>query len=95
MKMVITIGWNEYYIEAPAAELEKLLSLLNSAVPVKQDYIPNKGNFMVLVGDREYDFVGRTVRTSPITEERFDELNRAAKLEMAGSLPSNPNAQEV
>ena len=73
MKMIINLGWDDYLVEAPAAQLEGLLELLNKAVPVMQRYTGNV-SVMVHTPERAREFVGHTFKGNYVSQEDFDHL---------------------
>jgi hypothetical protein len=83
MKMIVSIGWQDYMFNAPAAKLEELLALLNGATPVSHEYIDNKP-YLVQELARKQEFKGHTIVNDPITEAERDALiaaGQAAKSE--------------
>lgn len=73
MKMIISIGWQDYMFNAPAAQLEGLLALLNGATPVGNAYI-NEKPYLVQELGRKQEFKGHTIINDPITEAERDAL---------------------
>jgi hypothetical protein len=83
MKMIISIGWQDYMVNAPAAQIEGLLALLNGATPVVSAYINDKP-YLVQELARKHEFKGHTIVNDPITEAERDALiaaEQAAKSE--------------
>lgn len=77
MKMIINLGWDDYVLDAPAAQIEGLLDLLNKAVPVTRKHAGSQ-SYLVHAPERAREFVGSTCRERPLTQEEFADVKAAA-----------------
>jgi hypothetical protein len=78
MKVVITLGWQDHVVDAPAAQIEGLLALLNSALPVDSKYLGDNKYVYVINDERKHHFNATTINGRDVMSDESYELESAA-----------------
>jgi hypothetical protein len=77
MKVLITLGWQDHVVDAPAAQIEGLLALLNSALPVDSKCLGDKYVY-VINAERKHPFNATTINGRDVMTAESYELESAA-----------------